>query len=90
MNVISESGEGKGGLGRVNPGPHHPGTGVLLRQFPYILACQSSGLCVEGRKNIRDLEQVVRKAFVWGTSKVGPEQDRRKWGTIALRGGGAE
>lgn len=64
--------------------------GYQIRQFPCILACQSSGLCVEGRKNIRDLEQVVRKAFVWGTSKVGPEQDRRKWGTIALRGGGAE
>lgn len=90
VNAISASGGGEGGLGRVESTLVSTTLvlGHQIGQFPCIHACQGSGLCDEGRMNIRDLEQVVRKALVWGTSKVGPEARQEEMGTIALRGGG--
>lgn len=90
MNAISASGGGEGGLGRVESTLISTTLvlGYQTGQFPCIMSTRALGCCVEGRKNIGDLEQVVRKAFVWGTSKVGPEAGQEEMGTIALRGGG--
>lgn len=87
VNVITASGRGEGGLGRVGiPGLHHPGTGVSDRAIP--LHPRLPGCVLKGRKNIRGPDLVVRKAFVWRTYKLGPKGRQEGMGTLTLKGGG--
>lgn len=78
VNIITASGRGGGGLGRVEsptPGLHHPATWGS-REFLCIHACQALGLCAE------DAGRTEKIPLYGGISDLVPERGQEDMDTV--------
>ena len=84
VNVITATGRGGGGLGRVEsptPGLYHPATGLSDRAIPLHPCLSGPWACVE------DAGRIERVPLYGGISDLGPERGQEDMGTVALRSG---